>query len=536
MLLFIVVLCTVFEAFFTAFEVATANVSRARLRTVIESEDARQRDLENSQSLANGEKPLRHAASRAQRVLELLEKPRRLAFLFLTVTAFCMWTAACVLMWHARAAGWPMWQIALCLLGVLFFAEVLPLLWASRRAEDVALRGARWMSGALRVLDPLFLMTQRLGNAGAHAMGTTPSSGVTTEELRSALATAEEEGVIESDERALLEGAMDFREREVREIMTSLGEVVSVAPQTTLRETLQIALSCGHSRLPVLQNEQAVGVLAAKDILPFLRSSRGENGVARDIMRTPFFVRENEVVAVVLESLRRERSLMAIVQNAQNIPCGLITLEDLLEEIVGPIHDEYDTHEQAPLRVVQDTSSTRCVECDTDVKVREFERFWRETWRESARLQSAQGETPPSSQSLDDFARAFLSASNSESESSSPREENRDANLDHSQRFRVGSVWRALETVAPADNASRDDANQSANSALKTETNRAGDATSSSTSSTRMRVETLSSSRPSELSDTNEATQSATIQALEMSLSRDQNGRANLQFSTGARA
>ena len=486
MLLVIVAFFTLVEAVFTALEVAMSSVSRSRLRSLAETERLNNEQNEQGQE---SESALAKVSSRALRVLELLERPRRLTFLFVGVTSLSLWIASCALMFHARQSGWNIPEIALALVVILFVAEVLPLLWASRRAEAVSLRGVILMNGALQVLEPTLDFLQGAGRFGARALGGaradgSSSNGVTTNELRSALATAEEEGVIESDERALLEGAMDFREREVREVMTPRRDVVAVAPDACLREVLKIALQKGHSRLPVFENEnangehlngehlngehlngehlngehlngeRAVGIVAAKDILPFLRDDNSR-GKVRDIMRAPLFVQAAEPVAQVLESLRRERSLMAVVLD-ENAICGIVTLEDLLEEIVGAIQDEYDIDEAAPLRIVEEndatnnpTSTTRSsvVEADGDVKVRELERFWRETFDEVARLQTSAGEAPPSSQTLLEFAQSFTATK---------------------KEHVAGTVWRALENESGATSSTRE---TTANVANTRETN-----------------------------------------------------------------
>lgn len=437
MLLLIVAFFTVLEAVFTALEVAMSSVSRSRLRAMAENERLHNEQNEQAQEDVN---VVANVSSRALRVLELLESPRRLTFLFVGMTSLSLWIASCALMFHARQNGWNLAEIVLVLLLILFVAEVLPLLWASRRVEAISLRSVGLVNGALRVLEPTLNFLQGAGRMGARALGGartdgSTSGGVTTEELRSALATAEEEGVIESDERALLEGAMDFREREVREVMTALRDVIHVSPDARLRDVLKIALQSGHSRLAVFEDKRAVGIVAAKDILPYMRDDLSR-GKVRDIMRAPLFAQASEPVAQVLESLRRERSLMAVVLDEQTT-CGIVTLEDLLEEIVGAIHDEYDIDEAEPLRVVEEASSTRSVqvEADGDVKVREFERFWRDTFDEVARLQTADGEAPPSSQTLAEFAQRFTETK---------------------AKHIAGIVWRAVENEASATSSTRE--------------------------------------------------------------------------------
>ena len=446
----IAVLCTLIEAIFTALEVATNASSRTRLRSLAAEDEAAQLTTAHADETPIEYSKSHRKISRATQVLELLETPQRLSWMFLCVTSLTMWTAATAIVWQAAFAHWNWSAQVAALSSVLFVAEVLPLLIAARHPETVAMRGARWIRLAIRVLNPLIVLLKGAGNLEARTLGagSTNASGVTPHELRTALATAEEAGVIESDERALLEGAMDFRERHVREVMTPRSEVVFVRDDDSLLVALQTAMGESHSRLPAVDaNQIVVGIVATKDLLPFsdelfssINDSSSKHQV-RDIMRAPLWVEENAPVASVLEELRRQRSLMAIVRNTLGETVGIVTLEDLLEEIVGEIQDEYD--DEAPLimrenadlenvdleneklvnenaipettqsETARDISSTRyeshSVLCDADAKVREVQRFWREEFGENVRLQM-NGDDAPSSLSMREFASHLLVA------------------------------------------------------------------------------------------------------------------------------
>lgn len=392
MLIAVAVFCALCEAVFTALEVAMSAVSRARLRAVIEAElvqqtqaahqaslQARSDDDHNDAPIENktsAQAPIASAANpipaesssplvresrevkRASRVLRLLEQPERLTPMFITVTSLSLWTAASCLTWHAHENNWPWWGLPLSLLGVLFVAEVLPLLLAARRSESVALGGGALVKGTLRFLRPVLWLVGGLGHAVARALGAGPNmtTQVNEGELRTALATAEEEGVIDSDERAMLEGAMDFRETLVREVMTPRADIVGIRADAPLPDVLQTAMHESHSRLPVYEGtlDTIVGIIATKDLIPHLRPADQNVATvalrARDVARPPFFVPQNKRIAPTLEELRRQRSLMAVVIDEDGGTAGLVTLEDLLEEIVGEIQDEYD-EEEPTLRV-----------------------------------------------------------------------------------------------------------------------------------------------------------------------------------------
>lgn len=388
MLLILAVFCGVLEAVFTALEVALGTVSRARLRAL--------------QSAAREEESASPATLRqTDRVIQLLERPDRLALLFITVTSLSLWLAASLLTWSSLAEDWPLWVLPLALVGLLFVAEVIPLLIAARHAEAIALRGAGLIGIALKIWAPVLTVLGGLAYGIARVLGSGPGArpDVTEGELRTALAAAEEEGVIESDERALIEGAMDFREKVVREVMTSRLDIVGVAADTSLPAALEIALGRGHSRMPVYEGslDKIVGVLAAKDVLPFLKNGDSSKTV-RDVAREAYFVPENKKLTLMLDELRRGRTLLAIVVDESGGTAGLVTLEDLLEELVGEIQDEYDA-EEAPFRVL-DLDTAPALLCDASATVRDFGRFWGRHFKTVPSLRGVDDDRAQSSETL----------------------------------------------------------------------------------------------------------------------------------------
>jgi putative hemolysin len=458
MLIAIAVISTLIEAVFTAMEIAIGAVSRSRLRAVVEADRAMmdsEEDEDEHPTVDNGAarrnahrqdaaRELEPARRRARRLLRLLERPERLTLMFIIVTSLSLWTAASALTWHALNQDWSLWQLSLTLVAALFVAEVLPLLVAAHQTESVALHGARLAEMALTALSPLMLLLGGTGHGLARLMGAGPNATarVTQDELRTALAAAEEEGVIESEERAMLEGAMDFRETRVREVMTPRIDMVASPASASLPEVLQTALHEGHSRLPIYEGtpDNIVGIVSTKDLIPHLRrdvnmapvdANRVLDGNlvanndlrARDLARPALFVPQDKRIAPTLEDLRRQRTLMAIVMDENGGTAGLVTLEDLLEEIVGEIQDEYDEEEPA-MQVVsqpargetenrsepaapdetsvegatpdngaeQKVRTAPAILCDGGVSVRDAQRFWRRSFGETVVLHNASGQ------------------------------------------------------------------------------------------------------------------------------------------------
>lgn len=377
MLIALVVFLVLIEAVFTALEIAFGAISRTRLRALA-SPDA---DAEIS--------PL--TAQRATHALQILADTPRLTLIFIIVTSLSMWGAASLLTWLSTWQEWDWWILPVALAGILFAAEVLPVLIAAPRAESIVLRGARIIGFASKLLTPLLWLIGSIGYLPIRLMGNIRQAGpqVTEDELRSVLAIAEEDGAIESSERSLLEGAMDFRAKIVREVMTPRKEIAGISADATLSEVLQTAIAQGHSRLPVYEKslDKILGVVSTKDLLPYLDSGLENSSLqARDLVRPPFFVPESKRIAPTLEELRQQRTLMAIVVANDGAIIGLVTLEDLLEEIVGDILDETD-QEEPELEITGEAS----LRAAAHVTVREVERFWEKEFTHPLTLQEKTG-------------------------------------------------------------------------------------------------------------------------------------------------
>lgn len=162
-------------------------------------------------------------------------------------------------------------------------------------------------------------------------------------------------GLIESDERAMISGILQLDRTLTREIMVPRIDVVAVEVETPLRDALDVMLQGAHSRLPVYAEsiDHIVGVLYAKDLLRILRDGKGEVSL-RELMRPAYFVPESKRVDELLQELQRHKVHMAIVVDEFGGTAGIVTIEDVLEEIVGEIQDEYDTSEEPLIEQVSE--------------------------------------------------------------------------------------------------------------------------------------------------------------------------------------
>ena len=164
------------------------------------------------------------------------------------------------------------------------------------------------------------------------------------------VARSSEQGVVEEDEREMIHGVFEFTDTVAREVMTPRTEMVSVPADISLDALLETVVTEGHSRFPVYEGsiDSIVGVVLSKDLLPLLRDrdpAVGESFDVRRVMREPYFVPDTKPVDDLLAEFRQQSVHLAIVLDEFGGTYGLVTMEDLLEEIVGDINDEHDVAE-----------------------------------------------------------------------------------------------------------------------------------------------------------------------------------------------
>lgn len=169
---------------------------------------------------------------------------------------------------------------------------------------------------------------------------------LTEEELQEAISSSEEEGLLDETEGDMLQAIFEFGDTIVREIMVARPDMVCCAADAPLDELLDLILSSGHSRVPIYEGsiDRVVGVVYAKDLLRYWGAGNEELSPPA-VMRPPFFVPETKRIEELLVDFRTRRVHMAVVVDEYGGTSGLITIEDLLEEIVGDIQDEHDREE-----------------------------------------------------------------------------------------------------------------------------------------------------------------------------------------------
>jgi CBS domain containing-hemolysin-like protein len=237
---------------------------------------------------------------------------------------------------------------------LLIFAEVTPKTLAIRNADRIALMMAGPVEALSNVLRPVLWFITLVVRAitGGRAAR---SPFLTEEELMTLLHVSEEQGVIEEEEREMIHGIIEIGNKSVREVMVPRTDITAIERSVSLDEITRVFRDTGHTRLPVYEGDldHIVGLIHVKDVL-FYVVGRDTPFDINSIMRPMKYVPASKKVDELLHQMQTEKVHMMIVLDEYGGTAGLVTLEDLLEEIVGEIRDEYDLAEEEPLQILND--------------------------------------------------------------------------------------------------------------------------------------------------------------------------------------
>lgn len=315
-------------AFSAAAEVALASISRQGLRQVLA-----------------GRQP------RVQAADELLDEPARYlsTLLVIKIASFVLATVATFMLVLHFGGGVLLLTLSMVGLSmVLMLTQLLPRAWAVGRQDELAIKLAPPLRVFAILLTPITIVMRYIGHQVAPS-GAAPESIFLSEDgLRFLLNSGEDETMIEDEEKAMIASIFEFGETLVREVMVPRIDVVALEAETPMHQAVDVILKVGHSRIPVYKEtvDNIQGMLYAKDLLIYLRDGRTEVPISK-ILRPAYFIPESKKVDELLAELQQRRVHVAIVVDEYGGTAGLVTIEDLLEEIVGEIQDEYDAEEPA---------------------------------------------------------------------------------------------------------------------------------------------------------------------------------------------
>jgi CBS domain containing-hemolysin-like protein len=247
-----------------------------------------------------------------------------------------------------RAVAYIMVLLPTALL-TLIVGELVPEGIGSTRADWLARWAIYPMRLLITILSPLVSLIVVVSRWLAQIFGSSAKVNIVTEEeIMTMVDAGEKEGSIEDDERDMIYSVLQFGDKTVREVMIPRIDIVAIEIQTPLAVALNTFIDSGHSRIPVYEDsiDNIRGLLYAKDLLSELRDPQRARPI-KDLMRRAFFVPESKRADEMLTELRSRRIHIAVVVDEYGGTAGIITFEDLIEEIIGDVQDEYDLHEEA---------------------------------------------------------------------------------------------------------------------------------------------------------------------------------------------
>ena len=350
--LVVIAFLTILEGFFVAAEIALVSIRRSRVEQLVDE-----------------------GRPGARRVRRLLDEPGRflaVSQLGLTVIGFFASAYAAVSLVKSLAdvlqglgmgagAADNVALIVVTILLALFtivFAELVPKTLALANTERFAIALSLPIEFLARALGPLIALLTGITTAITRLFGATISNeaSITAEELRLIVERGGEQGVLEAEEEQMINAVIELGSRRVHEVMVPRIAMAAMPVSATFDEAIGTIVEHGHSRIPVYDEsvDEILGILYAKDLLPFLRESAGPRPELRTLLRTPVYIPESMTVDDLLHEFQRRKVHIAIVLDEYGGTAGLVTIEDLLEEIVGEIQDEYDVEEPMVVRLSED--------------------------------------------------------------------------------------------------------------------------------------------------------------------------------------
>ncbi|MDX6205929.1 MAG: magnesium and cobalt exporter, family [Frankiales bacterium] len=283
-----------------------------------------------------------------QQVTADLTRYLNLLLLVRTIMELTATVLAAILCTHWFSSDWAAVLVAVAAMTVAAYVliGVAPRTVGLQHADSVSLATAGLAVALNRLLGPVPRLLILLGNALTPGRGFREGPFNTEEELRDLVDLAEERHLIESGERAMIHGVFELGDTIVRSVMVPRPDIVSIGRDKTLRQALSLCLRSGYSRIPVLgENEDdIVGIIYLKDLVRRTHEVRDSENTMRveQVMRPPTFVPDSKPVDELLREMQARHIHVAVVVDEYGGTAGLVTIEDILEEIVGEITDEYD--------------------------------------------------------------------------------------------------------------------------------------------------------------------------------------------------
>jgi len=290
-------------------------------------------------------------SKKSEQARKMIEQPQRLLATILisnnlvnvTIVLLLAYATTSVLDFSSAPLVGFVFQTIIVTFLLLLFGEILPKLFASQNAIQVSVAIAPFIYALSRVFSPVISLMINSTNILNEKLTRHRHHNISKDELSQALELTSDSS---DEDKEMLEGIIRFGDKRVVDIMTSRVDMVDVDLKLNFRQLLQKVVEVGYSRIPVFANsrDNIKGILYAKDLLPHL--DKPANFRWQSLIRSAFYVPETKMIDDLLNDFQRSKVHLAIVVDEYGGTSGLVTLEDILEEIVGDISDEYDTEEK----------------------------------------------------------------------------------------------------------------------------------------------------------------------------------------------
>ena len=330
----ILLLCL--SAFFSSSETALLSISQMRIRTLVDEGNKRAMTLER---VVSNKSKMLSAILIGNNVVNL--------------SASSLITSLVINHFGNAYVGIATGIITLL---ILIFGEISPKTMATLQAEKVALKVAGIISVLMKILTPVIFIINLLAGGVLRLMGVDPNAKtdtITESELRTIVDVSHEEGVIESEERRMINNVVDFGDTQAKDVMVPRIDMVFVEENTTYDELMEVYRENMFTRIPVYRDttDNVIGIINMKDLLFYEKSTDFR---LKNYLREAYFTYEFKKTSELFMEMRQNSVSLAIVLDEYGATAGLITLEDLLEELVGEIRDEYDADELKSLQKLSD--------------------------------------------------------------------------------------------------------------------------------------------------------------------------------------
>lgn len=332
--LVIVILLLGLSGFFSSAETALTTVSKMRIRTLAEAGD-----------------------KKAITLMKVIENPGKMLSMILVgnnivnLSASSMMTTLTMELFGSKVVGVATGVLTLL---ILVFGEITPKTMATLNAERLSLAYAGIVYWLMRLLTPVIFLVNKLSTAVMFLLRVDPNKkpdAITEDELRTIVEVSHEEGVIESEEKKMINNVFDFGDAVARDVMVPRIDMVMVDVNATYKELIELFRKERFTRIPVYENstDNVIGIINVKD---FLLYDNAQKFSLRDLLRQPLYTYEYKKTAELMVEMRKTSNNIIIVLDEYGATAGLITLEDMLEEIVGDIRDEYDEDEEDEVKEI----------------------------------------------------------------------------------------------------------------------------------------------------------------------------------------